>query len=175
MPGVMSPNRSFGVFRKVLHTGLYSQFVAMEVPVNGEIGDEVSPSSNDQCEQIAKLRSPDPHRWPSPHLHSRNRQGNRCRKGTRSSAERCRYRPSRHSTPVLEYRKHAARSGYYLFSGRAWPANGTSDQGRGRCTGRGWRGWSTRVESTKQVWEWEDWAGQGPIIGIMYDEIINWI
>lgn len=62
MPGVMSPNRSFGVFRKVLHTGLYSQFVAMEVPVNGEIGDEVSPSFNDQCEQLAKLRSPDSHR-----------------------------------------------------------------------------------------------------------------
>ncbi|RAK89633.1 AraC-like ligand binding domain protein [Aspergillus costaricaensis CBS 115574] len=41
MPGVMSPSRSFGVFRKVLHTGLYSQFVAMEVPVNGEIGDEI--------------------------------------------------------------------------------------------------------------------------------------
>lgn len=41
LPGVLSPNRSFGVFRKVLHTGLYSQFVAMEVPVNGEIGDEV--------------------------------------------------------------------------------------------------------------------------------------
>ncbi|KAE8154895.1 FAD binding domain-containing protein [Aspergillus avenaceus] len=40
-PGIMSPSRSFGVFRKVLHTGLYSQFVAMEVPVNGEIGDEV--------------------------------------------------------------------------------------------------------------------------------------
>ncbi|EAU39590.1 hypothetical protein ATEG_00944 [Aspergillus terreus NIH2624] len=41
LPGVLSPNRSFGVFRKVLHTGLYSQFVAMEVPVNGEIGDEI--------------------------------------------------------------------------------------------------------------------------------------
>ncbi|PYI00688.1 AraC-like ligand binding domain protein [Aspergillus sclerotiicarbonarius CBS 121057] len=41
LPAVMSPNRSFGVFRKVLHTGLYSQFVAMEVPVNGEIGDEI--------------------------------------------------------------------------------------------------------------------------------------
>ncbi|PLB35389.1 cupin domain-containing protein [Aspergillus candidus] len=41
LPGVISPNRSFGVFRRVLHTGLYSQFVAMEVPVNGEIGDEM--------------------------------------------------------------------------------------------------------------------------------------
>ncbi|PWY88219.1 RmlC-like cupin [Aspergillus heteromorphus CBS 117.55] len=41
LPQVMSPNRSFGVFRKVLHTGLYSQFVAMEIPVNGEIGDEI--------------------------------------------------------------------------------------------------------------------------------------
>ncbi|KAL4916173.1 RmlC-like cupin domain-containing protein [Aspergillus aurantiobrunneus] len=40
LPGILSPNRSFGVFRKVIHTGLYSQFVAMEVPVNGEIGDE---------------------------------------------------------------------------------------------------------------------------------------
>jgi hypothetical protein len=32
-----------GNFRKVLHTGLYSQLVTMEVPVNGDIGDEVSP------------------------------------------------------------------------------------------------------------------------------------
>lgn len=48
MPGVMSPSRSFGVFRKVLHTGLYSQFVAMEVPVNGEIGDEVSYASHER-------------------------------------------------------------------------------------------------------------------------------
>ncbi|KAL6238352.1 hypothetical protein BDW75DRAFT_237451 [Aspergillus navahoensis] len=40
LPGILSPGRSFGVFRKVIHTGLYSQFVAMEVPVNGEIGDE---------------------------------------------------------------------------------------------------------------------------------------
>ncbi|KAL2817506.1 RmlC-like cupin domain-containing protein [Aspergillus cavernicola] len=40
LPGILSPSRSFGVFRKVLHTGLYSQFVAMEIPINGEIGDE---------------------------------------------------------------------------------------------------------------------------------------
>ncbi|KAL3480846.1 RmlC-like cupin domain-containing protein [Aspergillus californicus] len=40
LPGILSPGRSFGVFRKVIHTGLYSQFVAMEIPLNGEIGDE---------------------------------------------------------------------------------------------------------------------------------------
>jgi hypothetical protein len=40
-PGLMSEKRSFGDFRTVLHTGLYSQIVAMEVPVGGEIGDEV--------------------------------------------------------------------------------------------------------------------------------------
>lgn len=39
--GLMSEKRSFGDFRTVLHTGLYSQIVAMEVPVGGEIGDEV--------------------------------------------------------------------------------------------------------------------------------------
>lgn len=39
--GLTSKMREFGKFRKVLHTGLYSQLVAMEVPVNGEIGDEV--------------------------------------------------------------------------------------------------------------------------------------
>lgn len=39
--GLLSEKRSFGDFRTVLHTGLYSQLVAMEVPVNGEIGDEV--------------------------------------------------------------------------------------------------------------------------------------
>ncbi|MCJ1329037.1 ATP-binding cassette permease mdl1 [Thelotrema lepadinum] len=33
--------RSFGDFRRVLHTGLYSQLVAMEIPVGGDIGDEV--------------------------------------------------------------------------------------------------------------------------------------
>lgn len=41
-PGLMSEKRSFGDFRTVLHTGLYSQIVAMEVPVGGDIGDEVS-------------------------------------------------------------------------------------------------------------------------------------
>ncbi|KAF2134687.1 RmlC-like cupin [Dothidotthia symphoricarpi CBS 119687] len=40
-PGLMSEKRSFGDFRTVLHTGLYSQIVAMEVPVGGDIGDEV--------------------------------------------------------------------------------------------------------------------------------------
>ena len=40
-PGLLSSKREFGDFRTVLHTGLYSQVVAMEVPVNGEIGDEV--------------------------------------------------------------------------------------------------------------------------------------
>ncbi|ORX95046.1 RmlC-like cupin domain-containing protein [Clohesyomyces aquaticus] len=39
--GLMSSVRRFGEFRTVLHTGLYSQVVAMEVPVGGEIGDEV--------------------------------------------------------------------------------------------------------------------------------------
>lgn len=39
--GLMSEKRAFGDFRTVLHTGLYSQVVAMEVPVGGEIGDEV--------------------------------------------------------------------------------------------------------------------------------------
>ncbi|KAF2725273.1 hypothetical protein K431DRAFT_239366, partial [Polychaeton citri CBS 116435] len=33
--------RSFGQFRKVIHTGLYSQLVTMEIPVGGDIGDEV--------------------------------------------------------------------------------------------------------------------------------------
>ncbi|PSN59098.1 hypothetical protein BS50DRAFT_509128 [Corynespora cassiicola Philippines] len=39
--GLLSGKRKFKEFRRVLHTGLYSQLVAMEVPVNGEIGDEV--------------------------------------------------------------------------------------------------------------------------------------
>ncbi|KAF2853810.1 RmlC-like cupin [Plenodomus tracheiphilus IPT5] len=39
--GLLSEKRSFGDFRTVLHTGLYSQLVAMEVPVGGDIGDEV--------------------------------------------------------------------------------------------------------------------------------------
>jgi putative ABC transport system ATP-binding protein len=38
---LLSSKREFGEFRRVLHTGLYSQLVAMEVPVGGEIGDEV--------------------------------------------------------------------------------------------------------------------------------------
>jgi putative ABC transport system ATP-binding protein len=40
--GLLNTERRFGDFRTVLHTGLYSQLVAMEVPVDGEIGDEVS-------------------------------------------------------------------------------------------------------------------------------------
>jgi len=39
--GLLKRERRFGNFRTVLHTGLYSQVVAMEVPVGGEIGDEV--------------------------------------------------------------------------------------------------------------------------------------
>jgi putative ABC transport system ATP-binding protein len=39
--GLLSSKREFGDFRTVLHTGLYSQIVAMEIPVGGEIGDEV--------------------------------------------------------------------------------------------------------------------------------------
>ncbi|KAF4312260.1 Cupin RmlC-type [Botryosphaeria dothidea] len=38
---LLSEQRRFGVFRKVLHTGLYSQLVAMEIPPNGDIGEEV--------------------------------------------------------------------------------------------------------------------------------------
>src|ERR1700712_4568167 len=37
-----SSKRDFGDFRRVLFTGLYSQLVVMEVPVGGEIGDEVA-------------------------------------------------------------------------------------------------------------------------------------
>lgn len=40
-PGLTSEVRAFGQFRKVLHTGLYSQLVSMEIPVGGDIGDEV--------------------------------------------------------------------------------------------------------------------------------------
>jgi hypothetical protein len=39
--GLTSSKRAFGDFRTVLHTGLLSQIVAMEVPVGGDIGDEV--------------------------------------------------------------------------------------------------------------------------------------
>lgn len=40
-PKLTSDVRAFGQFRKVLHTGLYSQLVSMEIPVGGDIGDEV--------------------------------------------------------------------------------------------------------------------------------------
>ncbi|KAF2232186.1 RmlC-like cupin [Viridothelium virens] len=40
-PELTSRVRAFGEFRKVMHTGLYSQLVTMEVPVGGDIGDEV--------------------------------------------------------------------------------------------------------------------------------------
>merc|ERR1739838_1282547 len=39
--GLTKNIRAEGQFRKVLHTGLYSQLVSMEVPVGGDIGDEV--------------------------------------------------------------------------------------------------------------------------------------
>ncbi|KAF2424470.1 RmlC-like cupin [Tothia fuscella] len=41
LKGLASSARGFGEFRRVLFTGLYSQVVVMEIPVNGEIGDEV--------------------------------------------------------------------------------------------------------------------------------------
>ncbi|KAK3047406.1 hypothetical protein LTR09_011152 [Extremus antarcticus] len=40
-PGLTSEVRSFGQFRKVMHTGLFSQVVSMEIPVGGDIGNEV--------------------------------------------------------------------------------------------------------------------------------------
>lgn len=40
-PGLTSEIRAFGQFRKVMHTGLYSQLVSMEIPVGGDIGNEV--------------------------------------------------------------------------------------------------------------------------------------
>jgi quercetin dioxygenase-like cupin family protein len=40
-PKLASEKRAFGQFRKVLHTGLYTQLVSMEIPVGGDIGDEV--------------------------------------------------------------------------------------------------------------------------------------
>lgn len=40
-PGLTSEVRSFGLFRKVIHTGLYSQLVTMEIPVGGDIGEYV--------------------------------------------------------------------------------------------------------------------------------------
>jgi mannose-6-phosphate isomerase-like protein (cupin superfamily) len=33
-------------FRKVLHTGAHSQIVAMSIPVNGDIGEEVHPNTD---------------------------------------------------------------------------------------------------------------------------------
>jgi mannose-6-phosphate isomerase-like protein (cupin superfamily) len=40
-PNMTSLASSSGEFRKVLHTGLYSQLVLMTIPVGGDIGDEV--------------------------------------------------------------------------------------------------------------------------------------
>ena len=40
-PKLTSEVRAFGQFRKVMHTGLYSQLVSMEIPVGGDIGNEV--------------------------------------------------------------------------------------------------------------------------------------
>lgn len=40
-PKLASEVRGFNQFRRVLHTGLYSQLVSMEIPVGGDIGNEV--------------------------------------------------------------------------------------------------------------------------------------
>ena len=40
-PSLTSEVRAFGQFRKVIHTGLFSQLVSMEIPVGGDIGNEV--------------------------------------------------------------------------------------------------------------------------------------
>ncbi|KAF2004124.1 hypothetical protein P154DRAFT_543566 [Amniculicola lignicola CBS 123094] len=39
--GLLSGKRRFGDFRRVLHTGVWSQVVGMEIPVGGEMGEEV--------------------------------------------------------------------------------------------------------------------------------------
>ncbi|KAF2795148.1 hypothetical protein K505DRAFT_17183 [Melanomma pulvis-pyrius CBS 109.77] len=45
LQNLLSSKKAFEECRRVLHTGLYSQIVAMEVPVGGEIGDEVRVSN----------------------------------------------------------------------------------------------------------------------------------
>lgn len=131
LPGVLSPNRSFGVFRKVLHTGLYSQFVAMEVPVNGEIGDEVCTrvkiSATFQC--LTLCSQSETHRRSSPPLYLRQRQGYCGWKRTRSQAGRHGDRPGRHSAPVLECRLYSLGGGDNLLARRAPSSDCTSDQG----------------------------------------------
>lgn len=42
LKGLLGGERRWGEFRKVVHTGLYSQIVAMEVDVGGQVGEEVS-------------------------------------------------------------------------------------------------------------------------------------
>ena len=59
LEGLLANVRATGNFRKVLHTGLYSQLVAMEVPVGGDIGDEVCtllPPVQQVAQAIAALR-----------------------------------------------------------------------------------------------------------------------
>jgi hypothetical protein len=46
--GLATSTRAFGEFRRVLHTGLYSQLVVMEVPVGGEIGMSTSFACTEQ-------------------------------------------------------------------------------------------------------------------------------
>jgi hypothetical protein len=89
--GLLSEKRSFGDFRTVLHTGLFSQIVAMEIPVNGEIGDEVRlhyPQNTPPnlflfpCHvKITNFLIKGPSRRPDPTLHIRPRPRDCERKG----------------------------------------------------------------------------------------------
>lgn len=60
LKGLATNERAFGEFRRVMWTGLYSQLVVMEVPVNGEIGDEVR-NQNQTSRVLRSLTSPQVH------------------------------------------------------------------------------------------------------------------
>jgi hypothetical protein len=108
--GLTSKVRSFGQFRKVIHTGLYSQLVTMEIPVGGDIGNEVHlvdqvlifTSGEGKAvvagkEQVSTL----PWRWM---VKRKGRKANRGKK-TEHQSQRCSRRTSGHRTPILQHQQ----------------------------------------------------------------------
>lgn len=78
--GLTKNIRAEGQFRKVLHTGLYSQLVSMEVPVGGDIGDEVQLVIRTSSFRENLISTEGSYGRSSSHLHFWKRSRHGCRK-----------------------------------------------------------------------------------------------
>jgi len=100
--GLTKNVREFGVFRKVLHTSMYSQLVAMEIPVGGDIGVCISNLANESTYSTSSLGR-GTHGRPSTHLHFRRRRGRCSRPQAKDLRQRCCCGSGGYAAPVLQH------------------------------------------------------------------------